>query len=154
MNRFIRPSIIVLFVLLFNSCGGSEGDNITRVLNQCAATSKRAGTFNDNPSRQADFIAREFQKVDVSGCPADFRIAFQAHVLAWQQAAPVFANNNLGTAFIEGLTAGATDDSRFIGQANQQAAYAGQQINDTYATVTMLAAKYGARIPRSVVGEQ
>lgn len=80
-------------------------------------------------------------------------MAFQAHAFAWQQAVASLANNNLGTAFLEGLAAGATDDPRFIGQAGDQAAYAAQQINQTYFTLTQIAAKYGARVPRSVVGQ-
>jgi hypothetical protein len=153
MNTFCRFLASIVVTFLIAACGRSDADNISRVLEQCAATSKRAAVYNNNPGVQANFVARESANVDVSNCPQDFRMAFQAHVFAWQQAAPVIANNNLGTALIEGLAAGATDDPRYIGQADQQAAYATQQINDTYYVLTQIAAKYGARIPRSIVGE-
>ena len=43
--------------------------------------------------------------------------------------------------------------AKCIGQAGGQAAYAAQEINRTYYALTQIAAKYGARIPRSVVGQ-
>ncbi len=153
MKTTIRTLIAIITLSMLVSCSKSDGDRITDVLNQCAQTSHKAAAFNSSPGAQANFIAAEGQKVDVSKCPADFRMAFQAHVLAWLQAAPYLANDNLGTSFIEGLAAGVTDDPRYIGQAGQQAAYAAQQINQTYYALTQIAAKYGARIPRSIAGE-
>jgi hypothetical protein len=147
--------ILLAMVLLagtLTGCG-SDASRITKVLEECAQISHRARIYNNSPQVQANYIASEFQKIDVTGCPADFRMAFQAHICAWQQAAPALGNDNLGTAFIEGFAAGATRDPSFIGQANQQAAAAEQQINATYYELTQIAAKDGARIPRSVVGE-
>lgn len=113
----------------------------------------QSSSLNSNPGAQANYIASSLQSMDVTKCPADFRMAFQAHAFAWQQAVASFANNSVGTAFLEGLAAGVTGDPRFIGQAGGQAAYAAQQINQTYYTLTQIAAKYGARVPRSVVGQ-
>ena len=79
-------------------------------------------------------------------------MAYQAHVFAWQQAAPALANDQIGTAFLEGLASGLTNDPRYIGQAGGQAQFAIQQINATYFELTQIAARYGARIPRSAVG--
>ena len=153
MKTICRFILTIVALSQIVACSKSDGDRITDVLNQCAQTSHKAAALNSSPGAQASYIAAEAQKVDVTRCPADFRMAFQAHVNAWHQAAPYLANNNLGTSFLEGLAAGATDDPRFIGQAGQQAAYAAQQINQTYFDLTQIAAKYGARIPRSVAGE-
>jgi len=144
----------LLIVLGIRGCfsGGSEASRITKVLNRCVEISHRAAQYNGNPGAQANFVGTEFQKIDVSNCPPDFRTAFQAHVFAWQQAATALANNTLGTNFLEGMLAGATDDSRFIGQASGQAEMAVQQINATYYDLTQIASRYGARIPNSAVG--
>jgi len=153
MKPPLRTTLAVLAFSLLIGCSKSDGDRITDILNQCAQNSHKAASLNSNPGAQANYIASSFQSMDVTKCPADFRMAFQAHAFAWQQAVASFANNNFGTAFLEGLAAGATDDPRFIGQAGGQAAYAAQEINRTYYALTQIAAKYGARIPRSVVGQ-
>jgi hypothetical protein len=152
MKTAIRIITAFFAILLLIGCSKSDGDRITDVLNNCAQVSHKAAGLNSNPGEQANYVAFSLQSIDVSKCPPDFRMAFQAHAFAWQQAVPYLANNNAGTAFFEGLAAGVTDDPRFIGQAGQQAAYASQQIDQTYFVLTQIAAKYGARIPRSIVG--
>ena len=136
---------------LFAGCS-SEGDEITDVLNECASISKQAGS-RSGVAAQADYVARAMQNVDVSDCPSDFRMAFQAHVNAWQQAVPALANDSAGNAFVEGFTAGVTGDASYLGQSAQRAEADYYQINGTYDHLTQIAAKYGARVPRSVVGE-
>lgn len=153
MNPVVRSTLVAFILLILIGCNSDSGGAITRVLDQCAEISRRAVPYNNRPGAQADFIAREFQKLNVTNCPADFRMAFQAHISAWQQAAPIFEDDNVGTAFLEGFAAGATEDPRYIGQAGQRAVLATQQINFTYHQLTQIAAKYGARIPRSVAGE-
>ena len=143
---------VAVVLTLTPSCSKSPGSCITSVLDECAAIGKRASAYSD-PAAQANYVAVSFQKVDVSDCPADFRVAFQSHVNAWQQSSAAFAQNTGGTAFVEGVAAGLTGNTDYIGQANNRAAYATQQINATYYALTEVAAKYGARIPRSVVGE-
>jgi hypothetical protein len=134
------------------SCSKTPGDSITHVLNECAKISHESGKYGD-PAAQANFIAKSFQGIDVTDCPADFRMAYQDHINAWQESAGAYANNTGGAAFVEGLAAGFTGDPGYIGQAAQQANYATQQINNSYYTLTQIAAQYGARIPRSVAGE-
>ncbi len=150
---FVGTILVILVIWGIRSCvgGGSDANRITKVLTRCVEISHRAARYNGNPGGQANFIATEFQKIDVSNCPPDFRTAFQAHIFAWQEAAPALANDTLGNNFLEGMLAGATNDSRFIGQAGGQAAMATQQINATYYEVTQVAARYGARIPNSTV---
>jgi hypothetical protein len=133
-------------------CGRSDAAQITKVLDRCAEISHQAARYNGDLGRQANFVATEFQNVDVSSCPADFRMAFQAHVFAWQQAEPALAQNTVGNNILEGVIAGATDNPRLIGGVSGQASMARQQINATYLELTQIAARYGARIPASVVG--
>jgi len=152
---FVGIALVVLVIVGIRSCfsGGSDASKITNVLDRCAEIGQRAAQYNANPGAQANFIAREFQKIDVANCPQDFRAAFQAHIFAWQQAGPYLGNDTLSTSFLEGVLAGATKDSRFIGAAGDQAALARQQINSTYFSLTQIAARYGARVPNSVAGD-
>jgi len=144
------PVAVVCCVL--PSCSKTAGQAITDVLNKCAGISKNSGRHK-NAAEQAHFVAVSFQGINTTACPAEFRMAFQAHVNAWNQATAAFSNNTAGNAFIEGVAAGLTQDPGYLGQAGQQAAYAAQQIDNTYYVLTEIAAKYGARIPRSAVGE-
>jgi hypothetical protein len=151
----MKSVLLVLFAatsVALTGCTRSDADWISSVLNRCAEVSRRAAAYNANPGVQADFIATEFQKIDVSSCPADFRMAYQAHVFAWQQAGPALANNSFGTNVLEGVVAGLTENPGFIGGASGQASMATEQINGTYYQLTQIAARYGARIPTSVTG--
>ncbi|WP_166442662.1 hypothetical protein [Phragmitibacter flavus] len=155
--RFLGLVESILFLLLvaicLPGCSPSPGDAITDVLNQCAAIGSASAQYEQDQGIQARFIATEFQRVDVSACPGDFRMAFQVHVFAWQNAEEYLAKNTLGTAFLEGFLAGLTDNPAWIGKTSSDVAVANQQINETYFTLTQVAAAHGARIPRSVAGE-
>jgi len=136
------PHLRILFaiaILAFTSCGKSDALQITGVLNICASIAHRAGTTSNSPGGQARYIATEFRKVDTSSCPADFRMAYQAHALAWQQAVAAIETKD----FSSGLS----------GVANSQASEAETQINTTYNDLTQIAARYGAIIPFSVAGQ-
>ena len=151
MKTRFQALLCGLGLVVLAGCG-SDSSRITSVLEKCAAVGRQSASVPGGPGSQANFIARQFQGIDVTGCPADFRMAYQAHVFAWQQAAPALANDQIGTAFLEGLASGLTNDPRYIGQAGGQAQFAIQQINATYFELTQIAARYGARIPRSAVG--
>lgn len=152
IRSFFTVLAMLLSFAMLPGCSKSEGAHITYVLNECLKVSHDAGSYSD-PGSQANFIAVSFQRIDVTDCPSDFRMAFQAHINAWQQASGAFTNNTGGTAFAEGFVTGVTGGTGYLGQASQQVAYATQQVNNTYQTLTMIAAKYGAKIPRSVAGE-
>jgi hypothetical protein len=149
MNRKLGMLIISVGFIFLAGCA-SEANRITKVLNKCEEISRQSAKFNNNPGVVANYIAAEFQRINVTRCPQDFRVAFQAHILAWQQAAPYLQDNNIFTSVLEGVAAGLTDDTQYMGQAQKNAAYASYQINITYQELTLIAAKYGARIPRSV----
>ncbi|MEZ0257650.1 MAG: hypothetical protein ACAI37_20370 [Chthoniobacter sp.] len=148
----ILLAVFTTMALALSGCGRSDASRITRVLERCGEISHGAAKYNGNPGTQANFVASEFQKIDVSTCPEDFRVAFQAHVFAWQQAGPALANNTVGNNILEGVIAGVTDHPRLIGGVSGQASMATQQIDATYFELTQIAARYGARIPTSVVG--
>lgn len=152
MKKLFRLLPLVCLALLLTACTKSNADKITSVLNQCAKTSHTAGSVSRDPAAQAQFVADEFQKMDVRSCPADFRVAFQRHVFAWQQAVPYLQQDNVGTTILEGLAAGLAEDPRYLGAASGQAAGAVQEINASYLDLTVIAAAYGASIPSSVVG--
>lgn len=155
MNRFARilPGVLAVGLSFFQvSCSRSPADAITEVLEASASVSKKASAFGTY-GEQAKFVADSFQTIDVTDCPADFRMAYQEHILAWRAAIPAFEANTGTAAFGEGVVAGFTGDPQYLGQAQAQADSAGQRINGTYATLASIAAKYGARIPTSVVAD-
>ena len=61
------------------------------------------------------------------------------------------ASNTFGNNFVEGAVAGLSGNTANLGATMGAAAQANQDINATYYELTTIAAKYGARIPRSVV---
>lgn len=150
--KAILFAVLTAMAFALEGCGRSDAAQITKVLDRCAEISHQAAKYNGNLGSQADFVAAEFQKVDVSSCPEDFRMAFQAHVFAWQQAAPALAQNTVGNNILEGVIAGATNNPHLIGGVSGQASMASQQIGATYFELTQIAARYGARVPTSVVG--
>lgn len=151
--KFLRGALVALAIeLLLSACSRSPANRITVVLNQCSEISQRAAAWNNNPSQQAQFVAVQFQNIDVTKCPADFRMAFQRHIFAWQQAAPALDQGNQLAAFFGEIIAGAAQNPNYVPQTHQ-ADQAMESINATYFQVTQIAAKYGARIPQSVVGE-
>lgn len=152
ISKRVLNIVITLALIGLSSCGVSEADSITRVLNKCAKISTESSRYNTDVTAQATFIADSFQNINVSACPPDFRLAYQAHITAWRNASFAYANNTVGNAMIEGFVAGLTNDQRYFAQSQGNAAYATQQINETYYVLTQVAAAYGARIPVSVVG--
>ena len=136
--------------MLGSSCSRTPAGSIEHVLNECAEISEGASRQQTAPAKAA-YEADHFQSLDISDCPEDFRIAFQAHINAWRQAQMAFANNTMANNFIEGAVAGFSGNTSNVGATMGAAAQANQDINSTYYELTTIAAKYGARIPRSVV---
>ena len=100
--KTLLSAIIAAICCLVTSCSKTPADSITDVLNECAEVGRKSGKYSD-PAAQANFVAKSFQEIDVTDCPADFRMAYQDHVNAWQNSVSALANNTGGTAFIEGL---------------------------------------------------
>ena len=155
MNRLLRPKRILavagLWLLMFiGACSRTPAGSIEHVLNQCAEISS-AASRQQSLTAKAGYVADHFQALDTSGCPMDFRMAFQAHVNAWRQAQMAFANNTLTNNFIEGAVAGFSGNTSNVGATMGAASQANEDINSTYYQLTTIAAAYGARVPRSVV---
>lgn len=153
MTHFrIHQKLVALCVfwafMLLAGCSRSPADSMTHVLTECADIAKDARAHARDEAALAGYIADHFQAVDTSGCPPEFRAAFQAHVNAWRQAQYAYANNTVANNFVEGAVAGFTGDYSGVGQTLGTAYQAGQDINNTYYRLTVFAAASGARIPR------
>lgn len=154
----ITTSSLALMVsigfFLLGSIGGSVGNPeaaaIEKALEEDQAIYREAKSrFPNNAAQATRHIAERMQRIDITRCPPEFRLAFQQHVNAWAQAAPYIQADTPLSAFFEGLYAGATDDYRLLGLSNHQANVAKEQIGATYRVVLNVAAAYGARIPDS-----
>jgi hypothetical protein len=143
--------ILVLVAAGLTACSRSPSARIEDVLNRCAEIGRKASGFQMDEASKAHYIAASFQEMDVSGCPEDFRVAFQEHVNAWQQFQMAAANNNVVNNVVVGAVSGITNDPSGIGQLQGAEASAQDAVNQTYYRLTEIAAQYGARIPRSVV---
>lgn len=150
MNYFgISQRLAVLAVFfLIAGCSRSPADRMTHVLSECADIAKDARIRCHDEAALAGYVADHFQAEDTSGCPTEFRTAFQAHVNAWRQAQFAYGNNTLANNFVEGAVAGLSGDYSGVGQTLGSAYQAGQDINNTYYRLTMVAVSYGARVPR------
>lgn len=71
--------------------------------------------------------------------------------MAWRELQNAYANNNVVNNVVEGAIAAISDNPSMLGQTAMAVGKAGQKVNETYSSLTIIAAKYGARIPRSVV---
>lgn len=130
--------------------GNPEAVAIEKALEQDQAIYQEAKSSFPNSAVQATrYIADRMQRIDITRCPPEFRLAFQQHVNAWAQAAPYIQADTPLSAFFEGMYAGATDDYSNLGLSNHQANVAKAQIGDTYRVVLNVAAAYGARIPET-----
>jgi len=142
--------LVLVFVAMgLTGCNRSPAARIEDVLNRCAEIGRKANFMNMNAASKAHYIAASFQEIDVSGCPDDFRVAFQEHVNAWQQFQMAAANDNIVNNVIVGAVAGMTNDPSGIGQIQSNEASAQDAVNQTYYQLTEIAAAYGARVPNS-----
>lgn len=121
---------------------------IETVLNADLDLSKRAASLHRNDAgMRARYTAIEMQRIDLTRCPPDFRVAFQDHINAWSEAVPYIAANTPLAAFLEGLYSGYTQDYSALGWSQNQADLAAYQIHRTYQEVLRSAAAHGARVP-------
>lgn len=102
------------------------------------------------------------RSIDLSDCPADFRVAYMAHIHAWDEAAAVMAANDKlnsnedsdaiagGLAAIFGSDATPWQDHLNAKEnIGRLAAQADADIKSTFNQVELLAAAYGAKVPHS-----
>lgn len=140
-----------LVLLFFVSGGGNEVASIERVLRQDNSAAENAENVQE--------VVGNMRSIRISGCPADFREAYVAHIHAWeslaeveQQAIAVGEHYSSGEAIAEAFIRGAFGDP--LGKAGEAIAadrqvqwnynYAQEQIRTTYQDVERVAARYGA----------
>lgn len=137
---------------MVGNCSGGGASSEARAINRVLGESQKiaanaANRFQNDPGNYALFVSQQYQRVELNGCPSDFRYAYQQHINAWHQAAPYFAVNIPLNSFLEGLYSGYTGDFSSFGATNYNAQVAAQGIQQTYYQLTQLAAGYGANIP-------
>ena len=105
---------------------------------------------------------QNMRSIDLSDCPSDFRVAYMAHIHAWDEAAAVMAANDKldsnedsdaiagGLATIFGSSATPWQDHLDAKEnIRRLAAQADADIKSTFNQVELVAAAYGARVPHS-----
>ncbi|MBL9080859.1 MAG: hypothetical protein JNK76_03585 [Planctomycetales bacterium] len=158
MNAVLNVAVFsVTCLLVVTGCGRSETevhrDAILKVLQvdkshgpQVRASLKSAPSLAD----AADAINRycdEMDKLDMSQCPADFRLAFRQHIRSWRSAGATLLK--MPDGFWDGLLMGTVNTltgeldggmSRLASEYKQ----AEQAIKETYNEAERIAAQYGA----------
>lgn len=96
-----------------------------------------------------DVYLAAMEKLDLSACPADFRVAFRNHVQAWREAQTVI--KQLPDGLLEGLLMGAFngvlgESDGGQGRMNEALQQAQERIRSTYEEVEKIGVKYGAAL--------
>jgi len=144
--------IVALGIVMSGPGGGTSGNHeaaaIEKVLERGLRVERDAEKrFPGDTAAQARHYARELQRIDTRSCPAEFRVAHQDLVAAWETAIPYLASNTPLTTFLEGFYGGLTNDYSAVGLSSHQANLAAQQIKNAYQSLHRIAVAYGARIP-------
>jgi hypothetical protein len=144
-------SLVVSLFFLSPTGGGAEnreGQAIERVLkSQIDFVHDANEKFPESPLEQLRFLASRLKSIDVTGCPPDFRLAYQRYLNSIDRSLPYIAADTPINSFIEGLYAGFTEDYTSLGATNYQARIAIGQIEESFREVLNSAAFYGARMP-------
>lgn len=156
ITGLVTGGLAILMIPMTMSTGDGTGPTrapspniaaIEKVLKEDKRVFEDGQRYRVNPAEQAEYIASHIQKIDTTGCPPEFRLAFQRHVNAWERSVPYIAANTPLNAFLEGFFAQGTGDYSLLGRANTQAQAALQDVTITYQEVKNVAATCGARIP-------
>ena len=144
--------VFALGTVLSGSGAGSsrnpEAAAIEKVLKQRNHVYQDAvKNFGGSLADVALHFARELQKIDTRDCPAEFRVAYQDMVTAWEISIPYLAADTPVTLVFEGVVGWLTNDFSGLGSSNQQAQLATQQLQDTHQSLDRIAVAHGARIP-------
>ena len=129
----------------------SQADAIEAVLNKCAKYSTHVNQSNLGAGDKAAYLADQMQSLDTRDCPPDFRQAFQAHILAWRDAASALANNTPENRYFAGTVSEITGDPTLVAQTQLKTSLATQRIDESYQALVSIARQHGARVPVSVV---
>ena len=147
--RFWFIATVAGTLLIGPGCARKPASAIEATLNKCAQLSQTVNASKMNSAQAATYLATEMQKIDVRGCPEDFRVAFQQHINAWREAAPYLSQNTTLNAVLEGVAAGVLEDPSLIGTAQRNSSLVLGRVNQTYSELVTIAASQGARVPVS-----
>lgn len=147
----IRGLLMVFLLVATSGCSRSPESAIEHILDRCADYSGEINQSEMSAAQAAESLARFMQGLDTRDCPPEFREAFQRHINAWSLGANCFAQNRTLNAFLEGFAAGFFWEPSFFGQTEREIERAVYEINTTYGELTAIAARYGARVPVSVI---
>lgn len=146
-------ALIISLGISLSGTGGGTGRNpeaaaIEKVLERGLRIDRDAEKrFPGDTAAQARHYALELQRIDTRDCPAEFRVAHQDLVAAWETAIPYLASNTPLTLILEGFFGGLTNDYSGVGLSGHQAQLAAQQIKNSYLSLHRIAVAHGARIP-------
>jgi hypothetical protein len=154
MARILLAATALMACLLLSGCRNNYAANIERVLKQDQRTTQNATSV-------ATVVAR-MRAINLDGCPQDFRLAYIAHIHAWEsllvveeEAKAFDANFNSGEAMIEAVLRGMVFDFGMLDEARAaqnrlRANYlkALTEIQQTYHRVEQIAVKHGAKLPK------
>jgi hypothetical protein len=162
--REIALGIAALLALSSCGCGTSASDvahsdktkqAILRVLGQDQQLAKKRKTLppKSTPTQIAWGVGQycdELDRLDMSDCPADFRVAYTQHIRAWREAES--AIQRLPDSFLQGVLMGAMNSilrgetdggqSRLEGELK----HALERVRMTWEEVERVGAKYGAAL--------
>lgn len=149
--------IVVLSLLMSSGCRRSEVDVHRQAILLVLQADKDQGpqvraALKSAPSlaNAADVINKycdDMEKLDVSRCPADFRLAFRQHIRSWRAAGAQL--RMMPDGFWDGVLMGTVNTlsgeldggmSRLAAEMKQ----VDQGIADTYKEMEQIAAQYGA----------
>lgn len=161
MNQLVALSVFSLIPLVFGCGASSRGDTevertkaaILRVLQADKVLAQKRDSLppNATPSQIAWVISEycnDLERLEMSDCPADFRVAYRHHLGAWREA--VAAIKQLPDGILEGLFTGAMN-SLLRGESDGGTARlegsvqrALERVRDTWIEVEKIGARYGA----------
>ncbi len=156
---FLRAGMAISILLIAAGCGNSEADmarqNILRVMQADKALSgqlKNSIPQGARPSLIASRVGRycdDLENLDMSDCPADFRVAYHEHIRAWREAGAVIKElpdswaGGLWMGFVNGLQ-GEMDGG--AARMRRDVKAASEKVESTWDVVEQTGAKYGAAL--------
>jgi ABC-type transport system involved in cytochrome bd biosynthesis fused ATPase/permease subunit len=146
LGLFLAP------LLLINGCQAGQKASyktaIERALHEDALTGHEPSLDHTTAMHQ----------VDLSGCPDDFRTAYENHIAAWDQAGKVHqaivdlnTNGDLAAAAVAVFGPNATAWSsreQAVSELDRLQKAASNNIHTTFLQVEAVAQKYGAQVPQ------
>ena len=158
--RATAPAIVaMLTAALASGCGSSSAERnkaaILRVLRQDQELTKKRESLppNSSPSEIARAVGQyctDLERLELSDCPADFRVAYRQHMRAWREAQA--AIQQLPDSFLEGVFVGALNSflrgehdggaARLEGDLKRSL----ERVRTTWEEVEKIGAKYGAAL--------